>query len=255
MINTTCKYKHLFFDLDHTLWDFKTNSELAMKQCLAQSQLLSNLPSFADFFSFYEQVNDRLWEEYRQGTTTKAELTMRRFAEPFQHFGLQQDPEQVNSLYLDLMGQQTQLFSGCVEMLEQLKAKGFMLHIISNGFIEVQNNKLQSANIAHYFQSVTLSEIVGSPKPKPDVFAYALKNSNARKSQSIMIGDDWRNDVLGALNFGIDAILFQEQDASYPEISSVSNCGGYGQLALTQARKQACFQVKNLLDIPTLLCQ
>ncbi len=254
MIKTLNKYRHLFFDLDHTLWDFKTNSEQAMKLCLTHLQVIDKLPSFDAFFSFYEQVNERLWEEYRQGITNKVELSERRFAEPFAHFNIQGvDAVQANALYIEFMGEQKKLFPGCVELLRELQTKGFEMHIISNGFIEVQTKKLESAGIQSYFKSITLSEMVGAQKPKPAIFEYALKNSNARKTESIMIGDDWRNDILGALSFGIDAILFQDKEPNYLEIERVNANGAYANLELMQARKQACFYVNKLLDIPQIL--
>ncbi|MFV0522366.1 MAG: YjjG family noncanonical pyrimidine nucleotidase [Mangrovibacterium sp.] len=254
MINTQHKYKHLFFDLDHTLWDFKTNSAESMRCCLEQLQILNQLPSFEIFFDFYEQVNDRLWEEYRQGITSKAELSERRFSEPFTHFEITHvKAEDANELYLKFMGEQKKLFPGCVHMLDMLREQGYLLHIISNGFIEVQMRKLQSAGIDSYFQSVTLSEMVGSPKPKPAVFEYALKNSNARKTQSIMIGDDWKNDVLGAINFGMDTILFQESKPDYPEIIQACQETGYLSLELKFTKKISCFHAEKLADIPTIL--
>lgn len=253
MIRTQTKYKHLFFDLDHTLWDFKSNSERAMHLCLEQLNILPQLPSFADFFAFYEGVNDRLWDEYRQGISTKEELRSRRFAEPFAHFGIKHDAEQANSFYLDLMNEQTQLFPGCTELLSELKVLGYQLHIISNGFVEVQHKKMQSAGIAHFFQSITLSETVSAPKPKAAIFEYALRNVNARKSESIMMGDDWNNDVMGAIRFGIDAVLFQAKRPNYTEVLQIEDYNAYSTLHLDRSPKCQCFWVANLLDIIPLL--
>ncbi|MFV0291194.1 MAG: YjjG family noncanonical pyrimidine nucleotidase [Mangrovibacterium sp.] len=256
MLNPQSKYKHLFFDLDHTLWDFKTNSACAMQQSLEELRLLEQLPSFDVFFDFYEQVNDRLWEEYRQGTTSRAELSERRFSEPFEQFHLHGvSAQQANDVYLEFMAQQKILVSGTTELLHELQAQKYQLHIISNGFVEVQERKLQSAGIASFFQSITLSEHVGAPKPKSAIFEYALKNVNARKSESLMIGDDWRNDVLGAINFGIDAVLFQESKPTYLEIKEQVSMSTFSCLNLKQAQKRKCYAVSQLLDIRDILKQ
>lgn len=246
-INTP--YKHLFFDLDHTLWDFKSNSARAIEQCLTQLQLLDKVPSFQSFFAYYESTNSRLWEEYRQRKTTKEQLLEQRFAEPFAHFKLACHPQQTSQLYMQLMSQQNQLMPHTKELLEVLHTKGFTLHIISNGFIETQAHKLQSAGIHHYFQTITLSEQVGSAKPKPAIFAHALKNTNASKKNSIMIGDDWTNDVLGALRFGIDAILLQTNKANYAEVAQCHQKERFWQLELQHPQKKKCYQVESLIDI------
>lgn len=203
------QYDHLFFDLDNTLWDFTTNSRLAMFETLQQTKLLEKLPGFEVFFCEYEKINKELWNDYHFKKITKQKLIVERFCQSFQFFGIyDQNWEELNHLYLENMALQKHLFQDTIETLEKLRAKGYQMHIITNGFREVQHKKLKNCGIDHFFTKVFISEDIQCTKPHREIFAHALKSTNARKTRSIMIGDSWDTDITGALNFGMDQIMY-----------------------------------------------
>lgn len=202
-------YDHLFFDLDNTLWDFTTNSRLAMYQTLEQIGILDQLASFDIFFEVYEQINKSLWTEYHNRMIDKKMLIIERFSRSLQQFGFQNmNWEEVNEKYLESMAIQTGLFPGTIETLRYLQNKGYEMHIITNGFREVQREKLKNCGLNDFFHKVFISEEIKSNKPHRQIFEYALKSVNARKRKSIMIGDSWETDIKGAMDFGLDQIMF-----------------------------------------------
>lgn len=202
-------YDHLFFDLDNTLWDFTTNSRLAMEQTLEQTKLIQKISSFDSFFVVYEQINHSLWDDYHSKKITKQKLIVERFSRSMQAFGiLDYNWIELNRLYLENMALQTQLFPGTMETLTMLKIKGYQMHIITNGFREVQYSKLTNCGLAGFFTKVFISEEIQTTKPHRQIFEHALKSTNAQKKRSIMIGDSWEIDILGALEFGMDQIMF-----------------------------------------------
>lgn len=204
------KYTHIFFDLDNTLWDFKTNSKIAMKSAFSLLDLDQVDVSFEDFYTAYARHNKALWEAYRKNKVKKKELTFQRFQFTFDELNISGiDANKMNELYLHEMPKQNQLVDGTLELLNILKAKNYKLFIITNGFKEVQHKKLQSSELDSYFTKVFISEEIRAPKPSREIFEYALKSANAKKSRSLMIGDDWEVDVLGALRFGMDAVHYQ----------------------------------------------
>ena len=206
-------YDHLFFDLDNTLWDFTTNSRLAMEQSLEQTKLIQKLSSFDSFVVVYEQINHSLWDDYHSKKITKKKLIIERFSRSLQAFGiLEYDWIELNRLYLENMALQTQLFPGTMETLTTLKIKGYQMHIITNGFREVQYSKLANCGLSRFFTKVFISEEINTTKPHRQIFEHALKSSNASKKRSIMIGDSWEIDIKGALEFGIDQIMFLNQE-------------------------------------------
>jgi putative hydrolase of the HAD superfamily len=203
------KYDHLFFDLDNTLWDFDANSKLAMFETLKQSEVLRRLPSFEQFFEVYEPINQTLWDEYHAKRITKQALIVERFSQSFQYFGISGlNWAELNSLYLTSMAFQTRLFPGTIETLTSLRLKGYKMYIITNGFSEVQHDKLNNCGLDGFFSKVFISEEIQTTKPHRQIFEHALKSTNARKNKSIMIGDSWETDIVGAQNFGIDQIVF-----------------------------------------------
>lgn len=203
------KYEFLFFDLDNTLWDFTANSREALKQALEKLGLINQLYSFDTYFQRYEQINESLWSDYRRKKITKQTLIIERFSQSLNAFGItDQDWEGINRLYLECMAQQTKLFPGTIETLNYLKAKGYQMHIITNGFIEVQHAKLLNCNLIEFFGKVFISEEIKTTKPHREIFEHALKSTNAPKNRSIMIGDSWETDIEGAMAFGIDQIMF-----------------------------------------------
>ncbi|HEY3370500.1 MAG TPA: YjjG family noncanonical pyrimidine nucleotidase [Prolixibacteraceae bacterium] len=203
------KYEFLFFDLDNTLWDFTANAREALKLALENLNLISQLGSFDDYFQFYEQINDSLWIDYRAKKITKQALIVERFSRSLEAFHVTgQDWQGINGHYLECMALQTQLFPGTLETLTYLKAKGYQMHIITNGFTEVQHDKLKNSGLSEFFGRIFISEEIQSTKPHREIFEHALKSSNALKRKSIMIGDSWEIDILGAQGFGMDQIMF-----------------------------------------------
>ncbi len=203
------KYDHLFFDLDNTLWDFTANSRLAMEQTLTENGLLQQLPSFNPFFKVYEQINHALWSDYHARKISKQELIVRRFSKSLQEFGVQEfDWQKLNRRYLENMALQTQLFPSTKETLATLKDRGYKMYIITNGFREVQYDKLANCGLDGYFSKVFISEEIHTAKPHREIFEFSLKSANAPKKKSVMIGDSWETDIEGALQFGIDQIMF-----------------------------------------------
>jgi len=197
----------VFFDLDHTLWDFERNSALAFETIFEKHRIPANLEVFLEN---YVPINLKYWEWYRMDKITQQELRFGRFKEAFDAVGFEIDALQIGKIsedYIHYLPKSNHLFDGAIELLEYLKPK-YRLHIITNGFAEIQKNKLNNSNIHHYFQTVTDSEKAGVKKPNPLIFEYALHSAKAQKENSIMIGDCIDADVNGALSFGIDAVLF-----------------------------------------------
>lgn len=201
------KYKHIFFDLDNTLWDFKKNSYYAMLAAFEHFKIARFNLTFDGFFSVYTNHNRLLWEQYRNKSVTKKELTAARFKNTFEDLKISGiNPEDMNTYYLQEMPEQKLLTPGAMNILWYLKEKNYLLYIITNGFKEVQHKKMLNSGISNFFEKVFISEEIKMPKPAAKVFEYAVKSSNARKTQSLMVGDDWDVDVLGALKYGMDAV-------------------------------------------------
>lgn len=199
-------YKHLFFDLDNTIWDFDLNSYHALREVYEQY----GLPAlgYENFNQVYNRNNNHLWELYRKHEITKADLAASRFSLTFEELGIASiDGSEFNHLYLERMPHQIRLCEGARELLDEL-APWFKMHIITNGFVEVQHKKLANSDLAKYFTHVFISEELKSPKPAPEIYHHALKTSNARKKESLMIGDSWDVDIIGAMNVGIDQVHF-----------------------------------------------
>ena len=212
------KYKHIFFDLDHTIWDFDKNAEETLYELYDIYSLNEiGLPSAALFIETYTRNNHRLWAEYHTGKITKDELRETRFKRTFLELGVHPDllPLQFEDDYVKLCPTKTNLFPYAHETLQYLQNK-YTLHLISNGFKESSELKIGNTNIAGYFQHVIISEIVGVNKPDRAIFEHALNLAGAKKNESLMIGDSLEADVYGALNFGMDAIYFNPFNAPKP---------------------------------------
>lgn len=201
--------KAVFFDLDHTLWDFEKNSALAFQVIIEKYNIGV---SHQEFNGLYSPINAKYWKLYRDGEITQQELRYGRLKDTFSLLNFDISDEQlhvVSEEYIKLLPENNYLFEGAIEILEYLKTK-YSLHIITNGPDLVQERKLKNANIGHYFETITNSELAGCKKPHAGIFEYALKAANADKSTSVMIGDCIEADVQGAMNYGLDAIFFNE---------------------------------------------
>ncbi|WP_029296427.1 YjjG family noncanonical pyrimidine nucleotidase [Chryseobacterium hispalense] len=205
------KIQHIFFDLDNTLWDHRKNAYLTIKNLFEKEEInLKYNIDFEEFHSVYHEINEKLWENIRDGIIDKEYLRKHRFYDTFKHFNV--DDEQLSMYFeehfLDKILNHNELVEGAEYILEYLKAKHYTLHIISNGFKEVTERKCILSGIAPYFQTITSADSVGVRKPRPEIFEYSLKLAGASKEESVLIGDDWIADVVGAQNFGMDVIFF-----------------------------------------------
>ena len=204
------KYKHIFFDLDRTLWDFDAAAEVAFERIYEQYNLKSlGIPSAHEFHEVYHPLNERLWELYREDKITKADLNRTRFLKPLEHYGIH-DVELADHLsedYVYWSPRIVKLVPGTMELLNYLKPK-YHLHLITNGFEEVQDTKLTLSGMKPYFETLTVSEEVGVKKPNPEIFQYALNKAHATAEESLMIGDEMAVDIDGARAAGIDTVLF-----------------------------------------------
>ncbi|MBP6585305.1 MAG: YjjG family noncanonical pyrimidine nucleotidase [Flavobacterium sp.] len=206
----------IFFDLDHTLWDFEKNSALAFEKIFEKHQLDLNLE---EFLLHYIPTNLKYWKLYRDEKISQEDLRYHRLKEVFDLMNMEVADEMIHLLsheYIHYLPQFNYLYEGAWEILDYLFPK-YKLHIITNGFQTVQAGKLKNSNIEHFFQTITNSEMAGVKKPNPLIFEYALKKANATKSKSIMIGDSLEADIEGAINVGLDAIFFNEFNVSVDE--------------------------------------
>jgi len=213
------KYKHIFFDLDHTIWDFDKNAEETLHELYGIYALKDlGLHSLDLFIETYTRNNHQLWAEYHLGKITKTALREARFKKTFLDLGLEPEviPLGFEDDYVKLCPTKTNLFPDAHETLQYLQSK-YTLHLISNGFSESQDVKISRTNIGGYFQHVIISEVVGVNKPDKAIFEHALNLAGATKSESLMIGDSLEADAYGALNFGIDAIYFNPAGLDKPD--------------------------------------
>ena len=203
-------YKHLFFDLDHTLWDFETNSEHTLRALYEEFDLPSKgVGAFPDFHSIYMEHNKRLWDRYSKGFIKQDELRWKRMWHTLLDFkiGSETFARELSSRYLTILPDQKALFPYTMEILKYLSDKNYILHIISNGFEQVQYNKLQKAGLREYFREVITSEGSTHTKPQKEIFEYALLKTGALLSESIMLGDNEEADIQGAINAGMDSVF------------------------------------------------
>ncbi|MBC7850837.1 MAG: noncanonical pyrimidine nucleotidase, YjjG family [Chitinophagaceae bacterium] len=204
------KYKHLFFDLDHTLWDFEANSRLTLNEMHETMNLGSlGVNDFDHFHKSYLLHNDKLWDRYRKGFIKVDELRWKRFWLTLLEFKIGNETlaREMAVKFLDLLPTRTLLFPNTTEVLDWLVEKGYDLHLITNGFEKTQHSKLRHAGIDKYFVEVITSEGSNSLKPHKEIFDYAIQKAKADPLRSIMIGDDPEVDIKGAMNSGIDAIF------------------------------------------------
>jgi putative hydrolase of the HAD superfamily len=212
-------YKHLFFDLDRTLWDFEKNSEQALLELIQYFKLEEKgIGTAQEFIRKYKAVNKHCWALYRKGQMEKAELRYRRFSETMESFGIRDEAlaKSFGEGYIEISPKMTALVDGTTEVLNYLSEK-YLLHIITNGFREVQYIKLENSGIGHHFDHIIISEDVGQKKPHRMVFDYALQRSGAKHRESLMIGDDLEADVLGARNAGWDQVFYNPEGIEHKE--------------------------------------
>ena len=207
--------RHIFFDLDNTLWDHRRNAYLTIKELFSQQKISEQYNiDFELFHDAYHEINERLWEQIRDGEIDKEHLRKYRFYNTFLRFEVddQDLADYFEHHFLDEILKYNELVPGAADLLDYLESKEYKMHIISNGFQEVTERKCVLSGIADYFETITSADSVGVRKPRPEIFQYSLDLAKAEKTESILIGDDWIADVKGAQRFGIDVIFFDVYD-------------------------------------------
>lgn len=211
------KIKHVFFDLDNTLWDFRKNAKLALAELYVKHDVASRYNfSFDEFHPHYHESNENLWALIRDKRITKEELRERRFREAFDNLGIfnHELADIFEHEYMETITNFNEVVDGAIELLDYLKPK-YTLHIITNGFIEVSKRKLESSDLTPYFDTITYADELQILKPDPRIYEFAMEKSGAKKEESIYIGDDWIADAVGAKAFGMKAIFFDRLDDNF----------------------------------------
>jgi putative hydrolase of the HAD superfamily len=197
------KYKHLFFDLDHTLWDFEANSRQTLEELYHSMQLRQKgVTDFDLFHKNYLAHNDKLWDRYRNGQIKVDNLRWKRMWLSLLDFKIADEPlaRKMGVVFLDLLPTRKILFPYTIEILEYLRGKNYQLHLITNGFEQTQHSKLKNSGLDKFFIEVITSEASNSLKPHKEIFDYAFQKTGASPDESIMIGDTIEVDILGAVN-------------------------------------------------------
>ena len=212
-------YKHIFFDLDRTLWDFESNSyETLLELCSGYKLNNKGIADYDEFINNYKFHNEELWNLYRINKISQQDLRRERFQRALADFGIDNYilAKNIGEDYIKFCPRKNKLFPYVFEVLDYLKDR-YTLHIITNGFEKTQHIKLENANLAIYFKHVITSENLGFKKPNPSIFSYALDLAAAKKEESIYIGDNLVVDILGCQNFGIDGIYFNPDKKEHNE--------------------------------------
>lgn len=208
-------YKHLFIDLDDTLWDIHRNSKECLEEVYNDYGYNKYYATFADYYNVYMPSNHHLWGLYRNGKINKDELIVERFLVPVREFGID-DAEYAKKLsddFLERTTLKTKLVDGTMDLLNYLKPN-YQMHILSNGFREVQYKKIENSGLKPYFDKIILSDEIGINKPHIDFFTHSLAKTNAKRSEALMIGDSWDADIVGAYNSNIDQLWFNPEGLS-----------------------------------------
>jgi len=227
-------YRYLFFDLDHTLWDFERNAAESLKDLHDRHNLSRYDVAPDEFVIKYSEINHAMWRLYHKGEIDKEYLRTQRFILTFEYFNIPypEIPPNLWDEYLDLLPNRTHLMEGCIELLDYLKPK-YPMTIITNGFKEIQHKKMHNSNILHYFSHIVISENVGHQKPSKEIFDHAMELNRCSREEVLMIGDNIEADIQGAKNAGIDCVFFNPFNLE-------NNAG-------------ANFEIKNLLELKAFL--
>lgn len=232
--------KTILIDLDDTLWATQQNNKEAIRELYTEEGWSRGYASFDAFYNRYYPNNEELWRQYRHGLISKSELTLQRFRHPLELVKDFSDEEilELNDRFLDRTAQKSGLIEGAVELLDYLSTL-YKLVIVSNGFVEVQHRKMESAGIIHYFEHVVLSEEVGVSKPNKEIFDHALALSHTRRSEAIYIGDSWDADIIGAQNARMTSIWYNPRGLPI-------------EIPLSELRHPV-YEVQKLREVPQIL--
>ena len=210
-------YKHLFFDLDHTLWDFDLNAKETLTEIYALFELHKKIIAhFDDFYKTYLYHNEILWDRYHNGLISSDELKWKRMWRTLLDFKIGDEPlaKELSAGFLEILPTKKNLFPYTLEILEYLRQKKYILHLITNGFEKTQWSKLKNSGLGPYFTHVITSEASNSLKPKKEIFEYAIKKANGSLAECIMIGDSLEADIQGAINAGMDSVFVNHINAA-----------------------------------------
>ncbi len=205
---------HIFFDLDHTLWDYDRNCAETLIEIFEHFRLTHmGIPTSELFIKKFHAVNNKLWNLYDSRQITAQELRFRRFREVFDLFGIanQSICSTLHDSYMQISPNKPHLHDGGLEILEYLKPK-YSLHIITNGLDDIQSKKMTASGIIEYFETVTTSQKANARKPEKEIFEFAITTANTTINQSVMIGDNYDVDILGAKNAGMDFVYFNYEN-------------------------------------------
>lgn len=216
------RYRHIFFDLDHTLWDFESNSRATLMELFAEERLDDRgVSNAAEFIEVYEEINRDMWQRFESGQLDKQVMRVLRFRNSLLHFGVRDGrlAERLGRVYLERCPRKAALMPGALKLLEDLRDH-YALHIITNGFDEVQQVKMECSGITGFFDVVLTSEKAGARKPDPRIFEHALRRAKAEAAHSLMVGDSREADMAGARGAGWDHAHFSpaanaDPDATY----------------------------------------
>ncbi len=211
-------YRHIFFDLDGTLWDFEGNSRETQKELYRVFGLKKYCNEFGNFNRIYQKYNDQVWSDYRKGRISKEKLKWYRFYLTLKDCGLSDKvfAKKLDAFYLNEAPKKKELIPRTIELLEYLSGN-YELHILTNGFNEVQFIKLENSGLISFFHSIITSEDAGALKPDPLIFRYAMQKAGAEPEESLMVGDIFEVDIMGAKNAGMDQVFFNPEEDKAPE--------------------------------------
>jgi YjjG family noncanonical pyrimidine nucleotidase len=203
------KYRNILFDLDRTLWDFDTNSTETLLEIVDKFSLEIPSSDIKDFINEFNRINEGLWGDYKRGHIKKPDLRKERFRRLLHPYGINNMLliDKINRFYLNTCPVKSALIPDTKEILGYL-SKDYRLYVLSNGFYDVQLTKMINSGISRYFLKLFTSDRIGFAKPKVQMFDYVIRSENARKDETLMIGDDENNDIMGARNAQIDQVLF-----------------------------------------------
>lgn len=234
------KYKDLFIDFDDTLYDTHGNAVIALRETFEAFALEQYFPDPQIFYDAYWLANIDLWTRYSKGEITRDYLIVERFRRPLSTGkGINVTEEfclEMSDRFLDFCSSKPGVVEGAHELMDHLRQCGYKMHMCSNGFHEVQYEKLEACGLKDYFDTIILSEDADFNKPSPQYFDYAFRQSGAQRETTLMIGDNLQTDILGALASGMDAMLFNRWEVDVNEIP-----------------QRPTFVVSSLLDIPNIL--
>ncbi|MEO5650135.1 MAG: YjjG family noncanonical pyrimidine nucleotidase [Ginsengibacter sp.] len=204
------KYRHLFFDLDHTLWDFDSNAKESLQELYTSFELEAKaIGPFQSFYTKYLVHNAILWSRYEKGYISNEQLKWRRMWRTLLDFKIADEElaKEMSAHFLEILPTKKKVFDYTFEILDYLTEKNYSIHLITNGFEKTQRSKLNSSNLSKYFKNIITSEISNSIKPKREIFEYALNKAKGKVEECIMLGDNVDADIIGAQNAGMDTIF------------------------------------------------